>query len=167
MMVAMSERLWAPWRLQYIQNADVAEGCIFCDKPKEGRDRENLILHRFETCFAILNLFPYVSGHLMVAPFRHLGELNEMTPEEKLETIEATDACCRALQAVYRPQGFNLGANIGRSAGAGIVGHVHMHIVPRWAGDTNFMSVVGQTRVLPESLEDTYDKLIEALSNVL
>lgn len=167
MMVAMSERLWAPWRLQYIQNADVAEGCIFCDKPSEKRDRENLILHRFETCFVILNLFPYVSGHLMVAPFRHLGELNEMTSEEKLETIEVTDACCRALQAVYRPQGFNLGANIGRSAGAGIVGHVHMHIVPRWAGDTNFMSVVGQTRVLPESLEDTYDKLIEALPNVL
>lgn len=166
-MVAMSERLWAPWRLQYIQNADVAEGCIFCDKPSEKRDRENLILHRFETCFVILNLFPYVSGHLMVAPFRHLGELNEMTSEEKLEMIEATDACCRALQAVYRPQGFNLGANIGRSAGAGIVGHVHMHIVPRWAGDTNFMSVVGQTRVLPESLEDTYDKLIEALPNVL
>jgi ATP adenylyltransferase len=153
------ERLWTPWRMEYIQSAHQAVGCIFCDKPAEGDDEAAYIVARSDRAFVILNAYPYNPGHLMIAPFRHVGELEEMDDDEVAETQHLLQRSLRALKEVADPDGFNLGMNLGRVAGAGIPNHVHWHVVPRWNGDTNFMPIVGETRVLPELLADTYAKL--------
>ena len=155
----MAERIWAPWRLQYIERAEAGGGCIFVDLPAQQDDRKNLILQRAEHAFVILNAFPYTNGHLMVAPFRHTGSLEDLNDAELLEINRLVRDCVRWLSAAYSPQGFNIGVNMGRSAGAGIEDHLHWHIVPRWNGDTNFMTTVSEVRVLAESLHDTYDRL--------
>ena len=153
------ERLWAPWRMQYIEQGDKTQGCIFCLLPPEEKDRENLILHRGKTGFVMLNSFPYNSGHLMVAPYKHVADMYDLADDELLEINHLVRYGVRLLTAAMQPDGFNLGVNLGRTAGAGIVDHIHWHIVPRWNGDTNFMPVIADTRVLPESLQATYDKL--------
>ncbi|MDQ2810263.1 MAG: HIT domain-containing protein [Chloroflexota bacterium] len=182
------ETLWSPWRMAYIsgtpapdrgggtgggaaedgQEPDAAAGatpeaagCIFCTKPAAGpgHDRANLLLWRGEHAFVILNLYPYNSAHLMVVPYRHLHDVTRLTAAECAEIMALFQRMVAALAAEYGPQGFNAGMNLGEVAGAGIADHLHLHVVPRWAGDTNFMPVVGQTKVLPEALEQTYDRL--------
>ena len=156
-----NQRIWAPWRLAYVMDAskDVEQGCIFCTKPAEGDDEANLIVHRGERCFVMLNLFPYTNGHLMVAPHEHVGALPELGAETVAELMALAQQAMRALERVYEPQGYNVGFNQGRVAGAGVEHHIHMHVVPRWGGDTNFMPVLGDTRVMPQSLEDSYAAL--------
>jgi ATP adenylyltransferase len=152
------ERLWTPWRLAYITGAEAATGCVFC-QAQDSSEGDGLIVFRGRTCFVILNLFPYNNGHLMVVPNRHIGTLAEATPEELSELMDLTRRAEIALTEAFAPQGMNMGINLGKPAGAGVLGHVHMHVVPRWNGDTNFMSVVGQTRVLPEELPVTAERL--------
>ena len=156
----MADRLWAPWRLKYIESAAGPTGCIFCDLPAADDDESNLILHRGETAFVILNRYPYTNGHLMVAPFRHTADLSSLSDLELLEINQLVVKCTEWCAACYAPQGFNLGVNLGSAAGAGIPTHVHWHIVPRWSGDTNFMTVTGETRVMPQSLEESYRRLL-------
>lgn len=157
----MPEQIWAPWRLEYIERP--AEGspgsCIFVDLPNENDDEKNLILFRGKTAFVMLNRYPYTSGHLMVAPYRHTANLRELGDDELLEISQLIVRCTEWIGSVYRPQGFNIGVNLGEAAGAGIPTHVHWHIVPRWAGDTNYMTVVGEVRVVPQSLEESYARL--------
>lgn len=153
------DQMFAPWRMAYIDSADRQEDCIFCDFPKENKDRERLILARGEKVFVILNAFPYNPGHLMVAPFRHEGEYEQLHEDEFVEMHRFGQRCVGVLKKAMNPQGFNMGINIGKAAGAGFAGHVHLHIVPRWNGDTNFMPVTGETRVLPETLHETWKKL--------
>lgn len=157
----MPEQIWAPWRLEYIERP--AEGspgsCIFVDLPNENDDEKNLILFRGKTAFVMLNRYPYTSGHLMVAPYRHTANLSDLGDDELLEISQLIVRCTEWIGSVYRPQGFNIGVNLGEAAGAGIPTHVHWHIVPRWAGDTNYMTVVGEVRVVPQSLEDSYARL--------
>jgi ATP adenylyltransferase len=155
------ERLWAPWRMEYIGSAREGkdEGCLFCEKPKEGDDEEALILARTELSFAMLNRFPYNSGHLMIAPFRHVGEVEEIKDDESLDMQQLLQRCIGALKEAMQPDGFNIGMNIGVVAGAGIPDHLHWHVVPRWTGDTNFMPVVGATKILPQELADSYTNL--------
>lgn len=155
------EQLWAPWRLEYISRADEQEDCIFC-RTLEGDDETGLVLHRGREGFALLNRFPYASGHLMVAPLRHVGEFSELGDGEALEIHRLASQGMGALAQTYGPQGFNLGWNLGRIAGAGVTDHVHLHVVPRWAGDTNFMPVLGDVKVLPEHLEESRRKLAAA-----
>ena len=152
------ERLWAPWRLQYIV-ADRADGCIFCTFGGEREDRENLILRRGERAFVIMNAFPYSNGHLLVAPYRHVSDLAQLDEEESLDIMRLTQASILALGEAYSPDGINTGINQGAAAGAGIVDHIHVHVVPRWEGDTNFMPIFADVKVIPEALEATYDKL--------
>ena len=152
------EQLWSPWRLAYITGGAGAEGCVFCSALSEP-SAEPLLLHRGRTCYVILNLFPYNNGHLMVIPNRHIPSLTAATSEELCELIDLTRVAEAALSEVYAPHGINMGINLGKPAGAGILDHVHMHVVPRWNGDTNFMTVVGRTRVLPEELPDSAAKL--------
>lgn len=161
----MSERLWAPWRFHYIENTSRATGCIFVDLPAQANDRENLILHRGKTAFVMLNAFPYTSGHLMIAPFKHTAEMSELDDAELLEINQLVSKCLGWLKSAYNPDGFNIGVNLGSAAGAGIPTHIHWHIVPRWAGDTNFMPVVGDVRVLPQNLEETFDKLKKVIDS--
>jgi ATP adenylyltransferase len=154
------DRLWSPWRMEYIRAArDEAEGCIFDDLPAKGDDEATLILARGELGFVLLNSFPYNPGHVMVAPFRHTGDLEDLRPDELADLDRLLQASVRALREEMQPQGYNIGMNLGRVAGAGFPDHLHWHVVPRWNGDTNFVPVVGQTRVLPELLEETYRKL--------
>jgi ATP adenylyltransferase len=155
------KQLWAPWRLEYIQAADDQEGCIFC-LARDGADEEGLVVHRSEHALVLLNKYPYAPGHLMVAPLRHEGEFGGLDGDEALEIHRLAAASLAALAETMRPQGFNLGWNLGRIAGAGVVDHVHLHVVPRWAGDTNFMPVLADVKVLPEALEDSRRKLAEA-----
>lgn len=150
--------LWSPWRLAYITGASQSTGCVFCEALRSD-DAQTLILHRGRTCYVILNLYPYNNGHLMVVPDRHLGSLAAMTSEELCELGELTRLSEMALTEAFAPHGLNMGINLGKPAGAGVLDHVHMHVVPRWNGDTNFMSVVGETRVLPEELPVTAEKL--------
>ena len=152
------EHIWAPWRMAYVIG-EKERGCIFCDKPKENKDSDNLILYRGERNFIILNNYPYNPGHLMVAPYRHVAHLEELSPEELYEHFDIVRRSIKALKEVLNPGGFNIGINIGKVAGAGVEGHIHTHIVPRWEGDTNFMPVIAETKVLPEALASTYDKL--------
>jgi ATP adenylyltransferase len=156
-----NQRIWAPWRLAYVKDAskDDEQECIFCAKPAEDDDESNLIVHRGERCFVILNLFPYTNGHLMIAPYEHVGSLAELDPETTAEMMALAQRGIGALESKYAPQGFNVGFNQGRVAGAGVEHHIHMHVVPRWGGDTNFMPVLGDTRVMPQSLEDSYEAL--------
>ena len=152
------ERLWSPWRLAYVTSASgETNGCIFCNITEPGR--EELILIRGRTSFVILNLYPYNSGHLMVVPNRHVPTLHASTPEELAELMKFARHAEMALAEAYKPQGINLGINLGRPAGAGVLDHLHVHVVPRWNGDTNFMSVTAETRVLPEALSATRDRL--------
>ena len=154
------ERLWTPWRMEYIQAAKVdPEGCIFCELPEKGDDDAAHILKRGERAFVLMNAYPYNPGHLMVAPYRHTGEIEHLDADELLDLGRLLQVAMRALREEMEPHGFNLGMNLGRIAGAGIPDHLHWHVVPRWSGDTNYMPVIGQTRVLPELLEETYRKL--------
>lgn len=154
----MTERIWAPWRLSYIEGS-AAEGCIFEQVLALGDDREGLVLHRGEAAFVMLNAFPYTNGHVMIAPYRHTADLSELGDEELLEVNRLVRDSVSWITLAYRPEGFNIGVNLGRVAGAGIPSHVHWHVVPRWGGDTNFMTTVGDARVLPQSLLDSYDRL--------
>jgi ATP adenylyltransferase len=156
------DRLWSPWRYEYIAAGGAAEsaGCVFCklrDDPE--RDEANFVLHRASHNFVVLNIYPYISGHLLVVPYQHVGELDAAAKETTDELMDLTKRCQTALREAYQPTGFNLGMNLGKSAGAGIVDHIHIHILPRWIGDTNFMSTVGNTRVIPEDLATAYQKL--------
>jgi ATP adenylyltransferase len=153
-----NHRIWAPWRLAYVKDAtkDNEEECIFCAKPAADDDEANLILHRGERCFVILNKFPYTNGHLMVAPYEHLGTLPDLDPETMAEMMALAQRAMVALEELYSPQGYNAGFNQGRVAGAGFEHHIHMHVVPRWGGDTNFMPVLADTRVMPQSLEESF-----------
>jgi ATP adenylyltransferase len=155
----MPEHLWAPWRLDYIEKDTPSGGCIFVDLPAREDDRENLLLFRGTTAFVMLNRYPYTNGHLMVAPYRHTADMGELSDEELLEIQRLLARCIEWLRAAYRPEGFNIGVNLGKVAGAGIPTHIHWHIVPRWGGDTNYMTTVADVRVLPQSLEDSYDRL--------
>jgi ATP adenylyltransferase len=152
------DRLWSPWRLAYIMREGDAGGCVFCDALVEP-DAQPLILFRGPTCYVILNLFPYNNGHLLVVPNRHIPSLASATRDELCELIELTRRTELALNEAYSPHGLNMGINLGKTAGAGVLEHVHMHVVPRWTGDTSFMTVVGETRVLPEELPETAKKL--------
>lgn len=159
------EKLWAPWRMAYIEVPKV-EGCVFCQKPREEDEREQLVLLKGEHCFVIMNLFPYNNGHLMVAPYRHTADLVGLSAEEQAEMMRLTRYCVRALTEAFKPEAFNIGMNLGRTAGAGIADHLHMHIVPRWNGDTNFMPVLAETKVLPDALYGTYDKVAAAMEKI-
>src|SRR4051812_37414661 len=161
------DRLWTPWRMAFIEQASGAApaarpACFLCAEPAEGpgRDRANLILERGQWAYVLLNLYPYNSGHLMIAPYAHGGDLAALPAATADELFALTRRAVGALMAEYHPDGFNVGMNLGLSAGAGVPDHLHVHVVPRWNGDTNFMPIVGQTKVLPESLEQTYDRLL-------
>ncbi|MDX9777791.1 MAG: HIT domain-containing protein [bacterium] len=158
------DHLWAPWRMEYIRSPreNEADTCIFCCKPKEDCDRKNLILHYGKEVFVNKNLFPYNNGHLMVVPSRHLSDYRELNEAERHEISDITGICIEVLNKVMRPDGFNIGFNLGISAGAGIAEHIHQHIVPRWTGDTNFMPILGHTKVQVDGLEETWLKLKEA-----
>jgi ATP adenylyltransferase len=145
--------------MEYIESSNKVEGCIFCIVQEMVDGTENLIAHRGNRAYVILNRYPYTSGHLMVVPFDHKPNLEELDPETRAEMIELSTRCMTVLRRIYKPQAFNMGANIGEAAGAGVKSHVHIHIVPRWAGDTNFMSTLGHTRVLPEALERTFERV--------
>jgi ATP adenylyltransferase len=154
------DRLWSPWRYRYVSKKGLNE-CIFCVNIALNDDKAHYILHRAEKNFVLLNLYPYTSGHLMVAPYVHVPSLSESEPSTLEEMMLLAQRAEAALRKVYSPSGFNMGLNIGESAGAGIAGHIHMHVLPRWPGDANFMTTIGETRVLPEDLDTTYAKLLE------
>ncbi len=145
--------------MEYIENSNKEDRCIFCNAQEKEDSAENLIAFRGERAYVILNRYPYTSGHLMIVPFDHKPNLEELDPLTRAEMMELTSRCMTVLRKIYNPQAFNMGANIGEAAGAGVESHVHLHVVPRWAGDTNFMSILGETRVLPESLENTYQRV--------
>jgi ATP adenylyltransferase len=151
--------LWSPWRMEYILDNQHSDECVFCAALDQPDGPDNLIVARGQRAFVILNRYPYTSGHLMVVPNEHRASLDGLSPQTRAEIMELSNQAALILEAVYHPQGFNLGMNIGEVAGAGITDHVHMHIVPRWGGDTNFMSSLADTRVLPESLADTYQRV--------
>jgi len=154
------DKLWAPWRMEYIRNIhEKDEGCIFCGKPKEDADRENLILFRGKKNFVIMNRYPYNNGHLMVVPYEHKSDSADINDAVALEMWKLTNKCKEALTRSFHPDGFNIGMNIGRTAGAGIDQHIHMHIVPRWNGDTNYMPIIGETKVISQGLLEAYDIL--------
>ncbi len=157
------ERLYTPWRMKYVTSTQKKiDGCVFCAKLEDDEsDRENLILFRGTTTFTVMNLYPYNTGHLMILPYNHVANLSDVSPEARLEMMNNTAYFVELLTKMMRPDGFNIGINLGRVAGAGIAAHLHQHIVPRWGGDSNFMAVVGETRILPEELWDTYDRIIE------
>jgi len=156
------EHLWSPWRYQYVTKAGSGEGCIFCLKPAAGEDEANHIVHRARFNYVILNLYPYTTGHLMVVPYAHLASPEDAPDETLIEMTMLARQAVRLLRAVYHASGFNLGMNLGECAGAGVAGHFHMHVLPRWPGDSSFMTTVGETRVMPEDLSTTYRKLSEA-----
>ena len=158
--------LWSPWRYAYIksdknsetENTDV---CVFCDiLQNSASDEDNFILHRAEFNFIILNIYPYISGHIMIVPYEHTDALDKISKETSDELMDLAKKCQTVLREVYQPHGFNLGMNFGKSAGAGVAEHIHTHILPRWTGDANFMTAIGETRTIPESLKDTYEKLV-------
>jgi ATP adenylyltransferase len=155
--------LWAPWRIDYI-TGQKEEGCVFCDNPKEGNDKKNLILYKGESSFIIMNRYPYSNGHLMAVPYRHTNNMSELNDKERLELMNLTAKCIEILK-VMNPDGFNVGMNLGTAGGAGIDDHLHFHIVPRWNGDTNFMPLIADVKVMPEYLEDTYKTLSEQIKN--
>ncbi|MFA7059877.1 MAG: HIT domain-containing protein [Pedobacter sp.] len=153
------ERIWAPWRMTYISNANHKTGCIFCHAMESDDDRERLVLARCEYSLIMLNRYPYTCGHLMVAPLKHTAEMNDLNDHELLDLMHAVRRSCALLREVAGPEGFNIGINLGKAAGAGVEEHLHIHIVPRWNGDTNFMSVVDDVRVIPEGLMESYDRI--------
>jgi ATP adenylyltransferase len=153
-----SQRIWAPWRLEYVKDAskDNESECVFCAALAAGDDEASLIVHRGDRCFVILNKFPYTNGHLMVAPYEHVAALQELNAETVAELMALAQRGMAALETSYSPHGYNVGCNQGRVAGAGVEHHIHMHVVPRWGGDTNFMPVLGDTRVMNQTLADSY-----------
>lgn len=153
--------LWTPWRYQYVSAAPSGQ-CLFCSKSAADNDEQELVVHRDARSFVLLNLYPYTSGHLMVAPYAHVATLEEADPDTLAEMMTLTRLAEKHLRAIYRPRGFNVGLNIGECAGAGVAGHLHIHVLPRWPGDTSFMTTVGETRVVPEDLSVTYQKLARA-----
>jgi ATP adenylyltransferase len=155
--------LWTPWRYAYISTAEKASTCVFCDAVQAGDAAKVLIVHRGQHCFVILNAYPYTPGHVMIVPYAHLDELRKLPPEAASEMMALSQRMESVLRDLYHPDGINLGMNIGKAAGAGIAGHIHMHVLPRWVADANFMSVVGETRVLPETLDETWKRMTQAL----
>lgn len=153
------DRIWSPWRYAYVSQAAPSDACFFCEKSAETRDRENYVVFRGAHNLVLLNSFPYTTGHLLIAPYAHQPSLQELPAGTLHEMILLAQAAERHLRAIYKPQGLNLGVNIGECAGAGVAGHIHMHVLPRWPADSNFMTTIGETRVLPESLPDTWEKL--------
>ena len=153
-----NHRIWAPWRLAYVKDGskDIEEDCIFCAKVAEDDDETNLIVHRGERCFVILNLYPYTNGHLMIAPYEHIGRLQDLAAAAMAEMMGLAQRAMGRLEEVYDPHGYNVGLNQGRVAGAGVEHHIHLHVVPRWGGDTNFMPVIADTKVMPQTLEQSY-----------
>ncbi len=160
------DRLWSPWRFRYATQGKAAdaEACIFCDKAVQTDDEANLVLYRGVTCYALLNLYPYTNGHLMIVPYEHVDSLAEASPEAATEMMSLARVAETALRTVYNAGGINLGMNLGECAGAGVAGHIHLHVLPRWFGDANFLSVVGETRVLLEELPVTWKRLREAFA---
>jgi ATP adenylyltransferase len=156
------ERLWAPWRLGYVTK-DKPAGCIFCTKPQAGDDRANHVVHRGESAYVMLNTYPYNNGHTLISPFAHIAALEDLPPATLHEMTDLAQWVIRAMKASFSAGGFNVGFNLGAIGGAGIQDHLHMHIVPRWLGDTNFMPVVADVRVIPQTLDSTYDQLTEAM----
>ena len=154
--------LWTPWRYAYVSNAEKDTGCIFCDAPKQS-DEKVRIVYRGTHCYLILNTYPYTNGHGMIVPYAHLDELQKLSVEAANEMMALSQRMEGVLRSLYRPDGVNLGMNIGKAAGAGVAGHIHMHILPRWVADANFMSVVGETRVLPEAQDVTWKRIRQAL----
>lgn len=154
------ERLWAPWRMTYV-TGEKPQGCIFCEKPAQSDD-EGWIIYRGEYIFVMLNAFPYNTGHLLIAPYRHVGDPLALEPQESAELLYGIRVGMESLQACFTPEGYNIGMNVGQVAGAGVADHLHLHLVPRWAGDTNFMAVTASCRVVPEALDETYRKLKQA-----
>ena len=159
--------LWTPWRYAYVSTAEKTAGCVFCDAVNAGDDAKVRIVYRGEQCFVILNTFPYTPGHVMIVPYAHLDELQKLPSEAAKEMMALSQRMESVLRELYHPDGINLGMNIGKAAGAGIAGHIHMHVLPRWVADANFISVVGETRVLPETLEETWKRMTKALGNAL
>jgi ATP adenylyltransferase len=151
--------LWTPWRYQYITDANRKGSCVFCDITASTEDESNLVVHRARSNYIVLNRFPYTSGHAMVVPYRHVATLEEASAEALAEMMSLTQRLERVLREVYRPSGINIGMNIGEAAGAGVAGHIHMHVLPRWVADSNFMSVVAETRILPEELSVSWERL--------
>ncbi len=151
--------LWAPWRSTYLSDKRDRSRCIFCLAAESGDDAQTLVVHRAQFNFVILNRYPYTSGHLMIAPYLHVSRLNQINEETSTEMIGLARCAEKTLEAIYRPQGLNMGMNLGEAAGAGIEQHIHLHMLPRWLGDANFMTTLGDTRILPEALEDTYAKV--------
>lgn len=158
------DHLWSPWRYRYVSTASPSNACIFCTKPAANDDAGNYIVLRAERNFVLLNLYPYTNGHLMIAPYEHVDSLTKAHPETVAELMRLTVRCEQALRDLYQPHGINLGMNLGEAAGAGVAGHIHMHMLPRWAGDASFMSTIAETRVLPEELSVTYERLKAALA---
>ncbi len=158
------DRLWAPWRMEYIQTPKDKKKYIFYDKPAAGDDARNLVVHRGEKAFVMMNLYPYNNGHLLVAPYEHLSELDDLAPDVRLELLDLSARAMKVLRREMQAGGFNFGANLGAAAGAGIKEHVHLHVVPRWVGDTNFMPVLGGAKVQVQSLRDTRDLLAGSFS---
>ncbi len=156
------KKLFAPWRIEYIRGKKMEE-CIFCKLPKENKDEKNLIVYRGKHAFAIMNNYPYNPGHMMIAPYRHVANFEDLKDYEIMEIYEISKLVILAIKNVMEPQGFNIGMNIGHAAGAGIEDHIHLHIVPRWSGDTNFMPVIGDTKVIPQSLKETYKEIKKEL----
>jgi ATP adenylyltransferase len=156
--------LWTPWRYAYVTGEDKPTGCIFCNLPKLNDDKQARIVYRGESCYVVLNTYPYTPGHVMVVPFAHLDELQKLPVEAAHELMDLSQKMERILRSLYKPDGVNLGMNIGAAAGAGVAGHIHMHALPRWVADANFVSVVGETRVLPEALEVTWERIRNAVA---
>lgn len=151
--------LWSPWRMEYLESNKKKEGCVFCKAQELPDNAENLIAYRSERAYVILNRYPYTSGHLLVNPYQHVTTLEELDSDTRAEMMELASRCTTVLKSIYKPQGFNVGVNMGAAAGAGVPEHIHLHVVPRWSGDTTFMTTLGQTRVLPEELETTYERI--------
>lgn len=155
------DHLWSPWRYRYISEKKTPERCVFCElgASDPSRDRENFVLHRGNLNFVVLNLFPYTTGHALVVPFAHIAQLPQISSESMAEMMALAQKLHQAIESTYHPEGYNLGMNLGKSAGAGIAEHLHLHFLPRWTGSSNFLTVIGETRVMPEDLAVTYDKL--------
>jgi len=155
--------LWTPWRYAYVTSAEKVSGCVFCDLPKMGDDEQARIVHRGRHCYMVLNTYPYTPGHTMIVPFTHLDQLQKLPTEAAHEMMDLSQRIEQVLRQLYTPDGVNLGMNIGKAAGAGVAGHIHMHALPRWVADSNFVSVIGETRILPETLDLTYQRIKGAL----